>query len=182
MKRRLVESVKRWKGGRLSIALYKPRWYFSWKNVSSFKFKFRLLWQSVIVCFQVENIQIEIRLTRCLLNPDDRYIKQKIFVCLFLRCFECWAPVWEIVYICWKFTKKKVEEEEKILSLRNVEQCIFLHRTFVSRKLSTPFISTWIKINSWDDSRCLAFVPMTWEVAYKDQFRILSKWMFHRQA
>lgn len=31
----------------------------------------------VIVCLQVENIQIEIRLTRCLLNPtDDHYIKQ----------------------------------------------------------------------------------------------------------
>lgn len=114
----------------------------------------------VIVCFQVENIQIEIHLTRCLLNPNDRYIKY-----LFL------LVIWQLsdVRASSGMRNSLRKHSRKILSLRNVEQCVFLQRTF---------ISTRGKINSSDDAMLGPFVPAaSREVAPKDQLRIISSWI-----
>lgn len=76
------KSVKREEAGFDRIVRHSMIFY-EQKNCYFFQVSFssRLLY--VIVCFQVENIQMKIHLTSCLLKPNDRYIKYLFaFFCL----------------------------------------------------------------------------------------------------
>lgn len=73
-------------GGRLSIVLFRDSMiFFKHKNCYFFQVVFFSSPSAVCDClFSSRNIQIEIRLTRCLLNPNDRYIKYLFaFFCVF---------------------------------------------------------------------------------------------------